>query len=94
MLDDTRFRSGCSPSKLDYIFTTEENIIDDLTYGTPLGKSDHVVLTWLTTVVKQAQIDENENKFNCWKGDYASISSVMSKIDWQKEFDNKSVEDM
>jgi len=40
----TRVRQGQQPSVLDYIFTDEDNLVDELQYNTPLGKSDHVVL--------------------------------------------------
>jgi len=42
----TQFRSGCQPHVLDLIFTNEENMIHDLSYLPPLGKSDHVVLSF------------------------------------------------
>ena len=44
VLETTRFRGTQHPSRLDYIFTNEEDILDDLRYMTPLGKSDHVEL--------------------------------------------------
>jgi len=46
----TRFRNGQQPSCLDYVFTSEDNVLQDLQYQSPLGKNDHVVLTWKTTV--------------------------------------------
>ena len=41
----TRFRSTSS-SCLDLIFTNEADIIDKVTTLPPLGKSDHVLLSW------------------------------------------------
>ena len=43
---NTRFRIGCRPSRLDLIFSNEEHMVDNLQSNQPLGKSDHVVLTW------------------------------------------------
>jgi len=40
----TRIREGQQPSTLDYIFVDEDNLIEDLEYNEPLGKSDHVTL--------------------------------------------------
>ena len=34
------------PSSLDLIFSNDENAIDVIDIGKPLGKSDHAVLTW------------------------------------------------
>ena len=44
--DNTRFHGDDIPSLLDYIFTAEENMVDNLDYGSSIGKSDHVCLTW------------------------------------------------
>ena len=41
----TRFREGCNPSQLDLVFSNDEMMVDELTSSSPLGKSDHVVLT-------------------------------------------------
>jgi len=38
-------RSGSVRSNLDYVFTNEENLIDQAEYEEPLGKSDHAVLS-------------------------------------------------
>jgi len=43
--DATRIRQNQTPSKLDYVFTDEENLTEVVNYEVPLGKSDHVVLT-------------------------------------------------
>ena len=49
----TRYRQGQRSSKLDYVFTDEENLVENVEYFPPLGKSDHVcglhiipVFTW------------------------------------------------
>ena len=38
------------PSVLDYIFTSEEDLLDTVDYQVPIGKSDHVCLTWQIVV--------------------------------------------
>jgi len=38
----TRYRAAQEPSMLDYIFTGEEKLIENMKVGQPLGKSDHV----------------------------------------------------
>ena len=40
----TRGRLGNKSNILDLIFTNEEGMIEDVTYESPLGKSDHDVL--------------------------------------------------
>jgi len=46
VFEATRYRAHCIPSKLDYIFTSEENLVESLKYEVPIGKSDHVCLSW------------------------------------------------
>ena len=46
MFEATRFRGDQTPSKLDYVFTNEENLIENCKYIAPLGLSDHIGLLW------------------------------------------------
>ena len=43
---DTRYREGHTPSRLDLVFTSREYLVNELEPSHPLGKSDHIVLTW------------------------------------------------
>jgi len=80
-------------SVLDYIFTDEENMIDDMKYLAPLGKSDHACLTWCMTVM-QTPIDDSTEKLNYWKGDYDSISQDLSNHNWSELLaDTQNVDD-
>jgi hypothetical protein len=40
----TRWRGTDTPHVLDLVFTNEENMVSELEYLSPLGKSDHCVL--------------------------------------------------
>ena len=60
----TKFRGDQTPSKLDYVFTNEENLIENLKYIAPLGLSDHIGLLWkftcsVSTVHKQRGCQES-----------------------------------
>ena len=57
MFEATRFRGDQTPSKLDCVFTNEENFIENLKYIAPLGLSDHIGLHWNSLVVCQQSID-------------------------------------
>ena len=59
----TRACQNQNPSTLDYIFTDEDNIIESSEYEDPLGKSDHVVLTWELAVTTDT-IPANQMKLN------------------------------
>lgn len=46
ILGYTRTRDNSEPSTIDLVFTNEEHMIDKIEYESPLGRSDHVVLTF------------------------------------------------
>ena len=70
---------GNSPSLLDLIFTNEDNLIDQMSYGAPIGKSDHVSVTFnYTTRIEEEQSDVI--KLNYWKGNYGKINEELGKI--------------
>ena len=81
----TRFRQGQRASILDYIFTDEDNVVDNIQYEVPLGKSDHCCLTWVITVSK-AESNQSSNRLNYWKGDYEAFRTSLAEIDWVTEF--------
>ena len=81
----TRFRQGQKASVLDYILTDENNVIDNIQYEEPLGRSDHCCITWIITVSK-AEFNHGSNKLNYMKGDYNKIRSRLAEIDWIIEF--------
>ena len=66
----TRYREGCHPSMLDLVFSTEELMVDNLVASSPLGKSDHVLLTWDFIYANENVDDEKcvqKSRFN-YKG--------------------------
>ena len=78
VLDSTRFRENCEPSRLDYIFTDEENMIYNLEYEVPIGKSDHVCLSWQIIIESDQLLSSSRVKLNYWKGDYAKTKEQLS----------------
>jgi len=60
--DHTRFRANQVPSCLDWVITDDPNILEELQYDAPLGKSDHVCLKWQIQFTKQNV--GNELKYN------------------------------
>jgi len=95
VLQETHFREGTVPSSLDYVFTDEENIIQDMQVDEALGKSDHAALHWRMVVEPDRTWDSRNAavKFKYWKGDFVSIGKHLTAIDWPKELENKTVED-
>ena len=48
----TRFREGQKQTMDDLVFVNEESLISDIEYGDPLGKSDHLILSFELYVPK------------------------------------------
>ena len=78
--EHTHFRANQVPSGLDWVIMDDPNILEELQYDVPLGKSDHVCLKWQISLMKRHVV--NEMKYNYWKADYAAIRTKLSTINW------------
>ena len=85
----TRFRQHQTLSTLDYVFT-DENLIDTIQYNSPLGKSDHVVLSW-DLRLGSPELPSVQIKYNYFKGNYAKIQSCLQCVNWHERWKDKSV---
>ena len=76
----TRRRGDDEPSKLDLIFTNEEMQVSDIKHKSPLGKSDHDVLSFEF----QCYVDYSKSKenYNFSKGNYAAMREHLSESKW------------
>ena len=57
----TRYREHNEPSVLNLVLTNSD-IIEDLEYLSPIGKSDHVLLGFTCTI--ESELLQNATKFN------------------------------
>jgi len=55
-------------------------MINDVDYLSPLGKSDHVILSWLTIVEPQESLPNRQQKFVFHKADYSSMKLQLSQV--------------
>ena len=85
----TRVRQGCCPSILDLVFTNEENMVNSIEYCSPLGNSDHVVLTFKVTLYIE-HIRNPLPKFQYHKGNYECMNCNIKEIDWYQITENLS----
>ena len=88
----TRKRSGTQESTVDYIFTDEQNLVDNLQYLTPLGKSDHTCLVWNYIVSVQEKMSK-QKKLNYWKSNYEMINAEIKSYDWNQMLVEDTTED-
>merc|ERR1739842_123499 len=88
--EDTRFTNEQS-STLDLVFTKEERDVRNVELQPPLVGSDHaIVMGDFVTEWKSRVIQKSRKLFH--KGDYKSINDGLVSIDWDVEFESKSVE--
>ena len=87
------------PSRLDLVFTSEETMIDEVISSSPLGKSDHVVLTWKlysgtdSGCGKGKTKDCNKQRPNFKKVNYQGMCDSLAEYDWSV-LEGLEVEDM
>ena len=86
----TRTREDCEPSTLDLIFTNEEDMIEDLNYDSPLGRSDHCVLYFKFRCYCKTD-EEKPQRWNFYKGDYSKMAEEMN-CDWETLLKDKSAD--
>ena len=91
----TRYREGQEPSTLDLILTNEEFMIEELTDIAPLGKSDHVGLTWMFVCNSCISTREEEHGtgLNFSKGEYDQMRQSLNAIDWEEQMKSLDCEE-
>ena len=88
----TRFR-GTQQSRLDLIFSNEEEMIDSIEKVCPPGKSDHVSLKWNFIVRGKIKKDQTpQERFQFAKGNYEAIRQELRDTDWDTTLGNVNVE--
>ncbi|XP_044751634.1 uncharacterized protein LOC123311635 [Coccinella septempunctata] len=86
----TRYRSGQTPSLLDLFIVSDPNIISEINYLPPLGKSDHLVLTTeIQMLVSSCDLREEKTlRFI----DYDGVSSHLNSIDWSNIMSDSDID--
>jgi len=78
----TRARANQCPGILDLVLTNEENMLSDLQFMAPLGKSDHAVLLFelkCYTVLEEVTVIRRQYH----KGDFQKLRNKLS-INWTR----------
>ncbi|KAF7232066.1 hypothetical protein EG68_12185 [Paragonimus skrjabini miyazakii] len=73
----TRWRTGHSPSQLDYLLTNEELMVDNLTFTAPLGLSDHAVVLFNFVCSTNLVSSTTRNRRNFRKMDVGKLRGYL-----------------
>ena len=89
----TRFRPGDSPSTLDLIFSSEEQIVQEVKLMAPLGHSDHSCLSFSVSV-QEAYMSPSSYvvRRNLRRGDFNKLREILGGTDWDLLY-SEEVED-
>ena len=81
----TRGRDTTNTNLLDLILSNEEDNIGEIGYLSPLGKSDHCVITFnILCKVITNKYTKKQKLFN--KANYEEMRKEFSDIDWEEKF--------
>ena len=87
----THFRGDQKPTTIDLVFTNEEGMISTLRYCPPLGKSQHVSLTF-TRNCYIGSYHEPEEYFRYHHGHYDNMKNHFQEIEWDLLMKGKTAE--
>ncbi|XP_045466575.1 uncharacterized protein LOC123675273 [Harmonia axyridis] len=88
----TRYRANQTPTCPDLIFTNDPDMVSDIRYGPPLGKSDHLVLSTQLQLripsLKNNIVGETHKVI-----DYREVKRALDAVDWDSVLGRGSVDE-
>lgn len=93
VLSPTHYRGLQTANTLDLVMTNEVNMIDDIHYDDPVGKSHHCVLKFEFRGYVNRMITKVK-KYCYEKGDYDKLRKVLTDINWGDLFLNGDVDEV
>ena len=88
----TRWRGSNDPHTLDLILTNEDDMINDLIYDSPLGKSDHCTLRFNYMCCPEMLKNKCKSRRLYHKADYDRINAHLENVDWQAELNSDDLD--
>jgi len=70
--------------------TNDENMVESITYGEPIGKCDHTCLSWIFNCYTQGRRNRVV-KYSFDKADFEKMRYVLGSNDWDFLLQSKSV---
>jgi len=84
ILEPTRGRSGQNSNLLDLAFSNEENMVTNIEYQSPLGKSDHACIV-LDFICKKKSNGSKKKIYLYNRANYDAINEEFHRINWTEE---------
>ena len=79
----TRYRDGQTSNILDQLLIDKEEIVENMSYGTSLGASDHISFSVeLNCNIKYVQ--SKTVKRNYYKANYIAARNKLSQVNWEE----------
>ena len=85
--EPTRCRPGQRPSLLDLILTSSDDTVGDVAIGPPIGKSDHMTITFNMDIKNMEPADELLSR-SYYHADFDKMRKQLKDIDWSTKFEN------
>ena len=82
--EPTRYRFGQVPSLLDLIISSKEELVKDLTYLEPIGKSDHLCL-YFNIYINPEFTTTDQERYRMDKGDFVRLGHLIDTVDWEED---------
>ena len=81
--EPTRYRTGQKENVLDLIFTLHEDVVEDIKYLPPIGKSDHCSIIFSVNKGENQTKNEKKTFYNYNKANYEGMKSDIKKVNWK-----------
>ena len=91
--DDTRWGPSGKSSKLDYILTSDQLLVENVKIMTPLGSSDHAVIVFDMVLCERLQWDTTLPCLCYSKANYTKMRRLLSDAEWPEDWNNLSIEE-
>ena len=82
--EQTRHREGDRSNLLDLILSSEEGMVQNLTYHPPLGESDHVIPRFNVPFDRSEKVNGWIAKPDVFKTNYEVLKEEMLRYDWDE----------
>ena len=90
VMENTRVRGQDNPSCLDLILTKSEDSANSVEYCSPLGSSDHCILTW--SYVVSVGFEMRSPRKKCYyRGDYTKMKEMLRERRWREEITGSTI---